>query len=491
MRQYILYAFVAFLIIYALRRDWYVSLCGLCCLTATMGHPDMPRNVGGMIGFNLWNLTFAFILYAWFRERTQTNYVSDAPNWARKIFFFYVGVVVFAYLMVMTDLEAFDLRGRRFSGTFTEHLFEYGPNTIRFVFPAILWFEGTRSRKRLIWGLLFILIIPTYYAYQVFKVQPLDAVLGAGSERARRRISKRIGFHSNSVALCLVAGTWCLVSLHSLRPRKVLLIPLWGAISLSVLGIMLNQSRAGYWAFIGVGLAVAICLYRSMFVILPIFLALVPLLWPGVMMRMTKGMGKETASGELVDDIAEITAGREGVFWDTCKEQIWGSPVIGYGRRALPRTPARFKLLELHGSCPDHPHNAYMQILLEAGIIGFIIVITLLGSVLVLSLGMCWDRRDPLFRTLGGIGLVVTSSWLVMAVSGNSFWPRDNNQMMWCLLGVWLRVWTQRSRMGNGPLFPNDEPAPAMPMDRPEFHPLPEPLVDGPGPMGPSRYTHY
>lgn len=455
MRIYVLYLFVAFLIVYA-QKDWFVSLCGLCLLTATMGHPDMPRSIAGIHGLNVWNVTCAAIMFAMIRGKMDRGEGTDAPRWMVFLYWAYIGLTLYAFLMTMFHVDA--IRAGRLGYDLKGFVVDHLVNALKFIFPAILFFEGVRTRKRIMIALIFILLIPSYYSFIALRTRPLSVITQPGVNlRGRGRLGGRIGFHANSVAMCCVSGLYGWYGLMRARRKRWHLPVLAGLVLLNTLGLALTQSRAAYLAFLGVGVVFAVFVYRYLLVTFPIVLVVIAVALPGVVSRLLFGVGEETPSGEIVTDSVTATAGRLDYIWPPVIEDIWSSPLWGHGRMAIRLRPTLEAIKRGEGFCPGHPHCAYLEVLHDTGAIGFLIMMGVYGGAALLSAIMARDKRDILYQTTGAVGLAVIVSFLIMCVSGQSLFPRDNNQMVWCVMGVIARVWVERGKRGAGLfLYPED-----------------------------------
>jgi len=140
-----------------------------------------------------------------------------------------------------------------------------------------------------------------------------------------------------------------------------------------------------------------------------------------------------------------------GPFWDGVIADAWESPIIGHGRCAMRRRPMMVEVCRQIGmGLPEHPHCAYLQLWHESGFVGVVIVLSLFFTAWWLALTVARDRRDPLFRAVGGAALAAITALIIMGISGQSFFPKENNQMCWALMGLLLRVWVERKKKAEG-----------------------------------------
>ncbi|NLX21153.1 MAG: O-antigen ligase family protein [Phycisphaerae bacterium] len=333
-------------------------------------------------------------------------------------------------------------------------------NPIRWVLPAVMLFDGARTRNRMTAALIFALIIPTYYGYKVSRTAPMSNLTAGGYDtRARWRIGKQVGMHANSISMTCATGFWAAWALGSTRRNKWRFPMIALMLTFCFLGVGLCQSRAGYWAMLGVGGLFAVFLYRYLFLTFPIMLALIPIYFPGLMSRFSLGTNIETASGEVIEDEDVKSAGRS-LFWPIIIEDIWTSPVLGHGRRAIFTRPTRGQISAAIGSCPEHPHNAYLEQLHDGGIVTLAITLTLFLSAMGIGMRLCLDRSDPLYRAVGGACLAAVATLMIMSYSGQSLFPKENNQITWYFMALALRAWVERAK---GPMAFADGSQQGMP----------------------------
>jgi hypothetical protein len=153
--------------------------------------------------------------------------------------------------------------------------------------------------------------------------------------------------------------------------------------------------------------------------------------------------GQNLESGQI--DEERLSSGRLKV-WPYMVAKIRESPWVGFGRFGYQRS-GLYALLrsEVDATFP-HPHNAYLEWLLDNGWLGMAPMIVLYGLVLLLSLVLFTDSRQPLFVATGGLAFALVSAQLLGSVTGRSWYPSQETVAMWCAVGLMLRVWLERSR---------------------------------------------
>jgi O-antigen ligase len=148
-------------------------------------------------------------------------------------------------------------------------------------------------------------------------------------------------------------------------------------------------------------------------------------------------------------DLYTITAGRN-VAWPYVIDKIADSSLTGHGREAMQRTGIATFLWQELGEGFPHPHNAYLQWLLDNGLLGFVPVLAFYVMLLKYSISLFRDDRNPVFISIGGVSLSLILTLLVASVGSQSFYPREGAVGMWCAIGLMLRIFVQRSGLEGG-----------------------------------------
>jgi O-antigen ligase len=253
-------------------------------------------------------------------------------------------------------------------------------------------------------------------------------------------------------------ASWAILSLLVLvkkRRDKLLLV---GAAAVVALAQAETGGRAGYVTWGLIGLIVCIFRWRRFLPLLPLLALGICIFLPGVRDRMLQGF-VDTPKGEKVDEFV-ITSGRT-VAWSYVIADIWKSPIIGYGRQAMIRIGIWQRILEEQGPGETfpNPHNAYLEVLLDNGFVGFFLAMPFYVVVVWLSFKVFRDWSDPLFCAAGGTALTLVLGLLFSSMGGESFYPKESSLGMWCAIGILLRVCVQRrqSLETGAPLFDEDE----------------------------------
>ena len=149
-------------------------------------------------------------------------------------------------------------------------------------------------------------------------------------------------------------------------------------------------------------------------------------LLPGTMWdRVTAGLG---------GDMNAVTAGRTGEIWLPLLPELWRSPFIGNGLSSILWSDAMRaeRILQV-----GHAHSAYLQTLLDMGIIGLVLLLAFFG----LLLRDFWraSRDKSLSRTMRGffegasVGLL---AFLMAGFAGSTLTPCAEQSFLWLAAGM-------------------------------------------------------
>jgi hypothetical protein len=140
LRVLVLYLAITGLCLYAWK-DWFKSLCGLLLIMAVIHHEDMPTNMFGIQGF-----LFIMIVLAWAASRRWEGCRWDMPRHVAILLLLYLAVVVIGVLRAIFD-------HRYLQDPLISLISDELINTIKWVLPGLLLFDGCRTRRRVLMAL--------------------------------------------------------------------------------------------------------------------------------------------------------------------------------------------------------------------------------------------------------------------------------------------------------------------------------------------------
>ncbi len=443
-----LYVVAVFVICVYAWKDWFKGLCGLIILTAFVVNPTFPTNIAGIQGLNLWNVAFAGVALGWLRGRRLEGLSWDMPTKINVFLLLWLGVIFLGWARMVLDRG--QLAGASVLGLFSDYLV----NTVKWPILGLWVFDGCRSRQRVKVALVCILIMFAQFAIHMARTMPPSMVTTGGLEdmKARSELKEKVGISPNGAAKMLSGVPWAALAAASILNRRKYKFLLYGVSLVSLYALALTGGRAGYLASGATLVFLGFIRWRRHLLLAPLLLLLLPVALPGAADRMFEGFGQTTVTGEQQDNIHDISAGRSEI-WAFVIPKIFESPVVGFGRRAMPRTGMTQELLNIWGAAASmavsHPHNAYLEVLLENGLNGFVVVVGLHMLILVYAVRTFVAREDPMLMAAGGVALSLLTGHLVANLGGQSFYPRPTDVGLWCAIGAMLRCYVNMQSLGS------------------------------------------
>lgn len=445
MRVYLLYGLILVAMALSTRR-WVFGIYVVIVLSALSQHDDMPRSMAGITGLNPINVLMAWILLMFAIQRSTTPKVAKSlPTSAVVLLVFYAVTIVVVYLQGLADLGS--LQGPLASSdiaTIKGFTIEFLINPFKVLLPAWLLYQGMRTQKDLWIGLAALGLMALLLAVIVLKNLPLGTLFDESAFMARRhRIQRQTGLHANDLALVMVQACWVAALALRLRMRIGLKAVIAGCLVAFGLAVALCHSRAGFLAFVLTGLVLSAVCWRRLLVVLPLVIVAVAAASPTIRARVLTGSAVQDLSGGQTQDWEAISAGRTVTLWPHALAQIEEAPILGAGRLTILRTDMFERIEESSGdACPTHPHNAYLETLCDGGAVSLLVLLAGMMGLGSTALRMCRRKDSAVVAFVGALGLVAVVPLMVMGISGQSFWPRENMFPAACLIAILLRAWT-------------------------------------------------
>jgi O-antigen ligase len=440
MRVYLVYLGTLFLVTYAWK-DWFPAAAGLVLMIAFHDHPDMPRELLGVPGLNLWNVLLLAAVPAWLMGRRREGLHWDLPRPAGLLLLVYVAIISVSFLRLLLDPGPVELQTADLVG-------EYLVNPLKYLVPAVMIFDGARSRPRLQLALAGVLGACLFLSILVVKWVPLSDAMSGGElgSRALRRLDRETGFFRTGLSVMLAGASWAVLAVRSLSRSRLLSLALLGVAALMAFAMALTGGRGGYLAWALVGLVLSLLRWRAALVIAPLAVSLILAFAPGVRERALEGIrGQEGGRGEGGVDTELLSAGRL-VVWPFMLAKVGESPLVGFGRLGYQRSGLHAQITAEVDSTFPHPHNAYLEWLLDNGWLGMAPMVVLYALVLACSLILFADSRHPFFVAAGGTAFALVFAQLVGSLTGRHWYPDEETVTLWAAVGLMLRVWVERSR---------------------------------------------
>jgi O-antigen ligase len=354
----------------------------------------------------------------------------------------YLGVVLVGFARMIAD------RSHLEDATTANLISELLINTNKCIVPGLLLYDGCRSPRRAKMALWCILGVYLWVALQVVSSMPASAVFEGGAAMAMRvTIPEGVGFTCAMTAKMLAGSAWAFLTLLPVLARPAYKVLAAAAFALTTYALALTGTRAGYYAWGSVGLVLCLVRWQRYLLVFPVGVLLLAFVFPGATARLLEGVGEVDPSGQAVINQNSATSGRSEV-WPYVLDRIAQSPAIGYGREAMIRTGLSEMLSRQVGEeyALGHPHNAYLQMLLDNGAIGLAVVMSFFVIILGYSGRLFRRDGDPWASGVGGMALALVLGHLVAGMGSQSFYPEYGDCGMWCAIMLMLRVRVERAR---------------------------------------------
>lgn len=426
-----------------LRPGWLFSTCGAVMMMAVLERPDMPRSIG-IPGINLWNILMINNVVAWLSRRNWEGYDWDLPSKIKTRGLLFCGVMLVAFLRVL--IEAHPLAPEHGFNAFAA----YFVNCFKWLLPGLILFDGCRSEEQSRNALLLILSTYILIALQTIKTMPLGAI-GSGddlSEMAARRIRRDVGYHRIDVSMMLAGATWAIYCCSGLFAAAWQRSVVWGICGITLLGHALTGGRMGYIALMGIGVILAVTKWRKLLLLGPVGLIALVALVPSARERMLMGFGGQEGAIVVQQDNNEITAGRTNI-WPLTIEHIKERPLFGWGRTGFQTSGLEQRSYAELGESWPHPHNAYLEYLLDTGIVGMLLTLPIYLTLVIWAFQLL-RKRESFPAAVGGVALSLFMALLFASMGAQTLYTRESVVMMWALAGLLVRCWVEYDKVAYG-----------------------------------------
>ena len=450
-------------------KNWYRSLCVLIVLISVIEHRDWPKSMFNIQGLNPWNLVLVFVIFGWLYNKKKEGLRWDLPGKYNLLLIYYILIMFVSYLRMTGDLSEITYYASLFNvelptamGLFSEHVI----NTYKWLLPPILLYYGCNSRERFIWGIVSILLIYVILALQVIKAMPIGAIASGRDleQLALKILSTNVGFHRVNLSMMLSGAFWALFTLKELLPQKSQTKYLLLVCFIVFYAQALTGGRTGYVTWAAIGAIMSLVHWKKYLIIGPLIVVLIFSFVPAVQERMLQGISENSYedTNELAytkendDDVNmySVTSGRI-LAWPLIIDKIEDRPLVGYGKKAMQRTGISTYLYEVYHETFPHPHNMYLQIMLDTGLIGTIPILLLFILIIKHSFSLLIDKNSKYYIVAGGVAFSLSFSLLLAGIGSQTFYPREGTVGMWCAIALMLRVYVERSKLNSNAAFRN------------------------------------
>ncbi|MDZ4124109.1 MAG: O-antigen ligase family protein, partial [Hydrogenophaga sp.] len=377
----------------------------------------MPQQIAGITGLNPVNLVW-LIAFSWaYINKTPT--IFGMSNFFNSKMVCFIFIYTLATLWTVIDIESLKPPP---SQTLTASNILFGDffKPLQFVITGWIIYKYSLYRGinniNLSLEILPILILVCAAYFYFFNVTPTEVNLTDPDYKAGRdAISSSIGFHANGLGGLSVSLFGYLIGTIE-KPLKITRL---FAICAVILIIVISFSRMSYLATLIIFFLVSRRLsLKHNLSALAVGLFVIMLFLPQIITRINYGVSDKK------QDVNELSAGRVDGIWAPSWENIKTHPITGQGIYTIWKgKPNNSSSKKSNLSLPSHPHNAYLQVMLDMGLIGM--------TLLFIFLVHFWKTSK--YHSGFRFALI---SWLLMGLTGNSFYPSLFNCLIWIFYGL-------------------------------------------------------
>ena len=450
-------------IIGACQKNWFRGLCYLLPLLAFLERSDMPRQMFGITGMNPFNLLLFVILIAWLAQRKQDGSHWGADKTTTRLLIMYMGMVLISTIRGYMDYGTYEgllaSVGAEASSR-TMYLFESTVNDFKWMIPGLLISVGATSEERIRMAINALLVTATFFSLLIIS-RMLPALIGGDDigSRALRVLDRDLGYHRVALASITAGSAWAFLAAKPIINSRYAGMISLGGFGLCTIAMILTGGRGGMLAWVAAAVVFGFYRWRKLLFAAPVFAALAILFIPGLQERLLVGFSptetEETKASlkkyerrlqlgvidESGRDTYAITAGR-GLVWPVVFDQAMEKPIVGHGRIAMYRSGVVTNLREYYGITSfGHPHNAYLELFLDMGLLGVLIVGAFYWRMLRAALRKFTKPANDLEYVVASIVLAFLIVGLTASLTAQSFYPKQGATLMWIALGLgftWL-----------------------------------------------------
>lgn len=411
--------------------DFRVGVVLLMALTPISASSLVPHSIGGYTGLNpIYLLLGATLAAAWLRSRHLSRLVPPPLLWLYLVPLILAALIgsghvqeIAPQLMIERLLSFDDAQG---------YLRDQLIKPLQPVAVALLIGPAIAKSRKPEYMLLPILVsIVALCLLVIGFVLYSGANLEMLSSPHSREFFLPLGIHANDLGrLCTFAYALLLFVWAGTRTGSRsggLKLTLGLALALTVAALVCTFSRG---AFLGFALVNALFLLShgkgGSLLLGAAGLAAVALVVPAVIFdRITVGWD---------DGLNAISAGRVDDIWLPLLPELWRHPLIGNGLGSIAWSDA---MRGGHTLLVTHPHSAYLQTLLDMGVLG----LAALGSYFTLvwrefRLLSRAAESDPLLRGFFAGASAGLASLLLSGISGGGLAPGLEQSYLWLAIGM-------------------------------------------------------
>ena len=415
-------------------RDYRIGVVILVIILPFQHTPFLPS----FTGFNIVNyLTTASLISMLLSKTKEFNY-APFPRFFWWAYLMPIGFAAIHGLMYLHEVpqNRIDLIGTVYTSPKTY----LGGLVIKPLFIILIsWMLGTaaiNSKKPVLFlcPLFFAAVLAASAIMFFVIINGFDLKLLA-SARSRALLSG-LGMHANEFGFLL--GTSFILILFTYPAIQTSLARILTLFSLLAVGValMLTFSRGGYViAVVGViGFIFIKKQIRYLFLMLFVMACIIAIAPEAVFERITTGSEDASMqSGGVTDQQDQLTAGRVWI-WTQLLPEFLDSPIWGSGVGST-----AWSTMVKNGLYINHPHNLYLRILLDMGVLGMLLMFKFGNLILGELKRIASSTTTPaVFASLAQGSFIAMIGVLVAGWSNGNYISESEFSLLWLSIGLAL-----------------------------------------------------
>lgn len=425
-------------------KDFRIGVVLLILLFPVSASPTLPHSIGGITGLNPINLLLLATMGSlFFGGWTRDALIRLAP---RPLIWLYVVPLVAAALIgtphvrdIPSEFLADGLVDFTGAGGYLRDVLVKPMLLVAFALMVAAAAARSSRPERF--------VLPLMASVAVMALATIGYVIGSGasiatlaSEESRTFLSPLLGLHANDLGRLYAIAYALMLFTFAETKQTALRIALLASMALIVAALTLTFSRSAFVGFAFVN-AWFILTRRNAAVLLLSAIALA-----GLAAMLPDAVYQRIAMG-WDGDLNAITAGRLKDIWIPLLPELATSPIFGNGLWSTLWAPPMPTGIMLQVT---HPHNAYLQALLDMGVAGTLLLCAYYVHVWRGFRRLSVDPdASPETRGFFAGAKVGLASFLLAGIAGSSLAPCLEQVFLWLSIGLMygqqLKQW-QRSQ---------------------------------------------
>jgi O-antigen ligase len=237
------------------------------------------------------------------------------------------------------------------------------------------------------------------------------------------------GIHGNALGTMLVPLYALLLGIILSTKESATRYFLIATFFLSIIGILFSFSRTAYFSS---GLVTFLFMKKrgvaNQWLIIGVVVIILAVVLPGIFLD-------RALTGTSEGDIDLMLAGRLRGIWLPLIEDIFDAPILGHGIRSIlwSKAMATGSMFTV-----SYAHNAYLELLLDMGLIGLLLVLGFYRYLFKLTKAIYLKANEPIARGLASGASLAALSMIFLGFTGDQLTPELHHIYFWISIGFVL-----------------------------------------------------